>query len=85
MGGARISAIVYLVSHYFGARSFGTFYGTVSITTGVSAGLGPILANYVYDLNHSYELVIIAALPGYRAGGGAVCFTRGLSRLQRRG
>ena len=65
MGGVRISAIVYLVSRYFGARSFGTFYGTVSTTTGVSAGLGPILANYVYDLNHSYELVIWAALPGY--------------------
>ena len=63
MSGVKFPGIVYLVSRYFGARSFGTLYGTVSIASSVSSGLGPLLGNYVYDVTRSYVPVLWAAIP----------------------
>jgi MFS family permease len=64
-GGMKMNAIVYLVSTHLGARSFGVFYGTISITTTVAMGIGPLIANHIYDVTRSYTPVIWAAAPGF--------------------
>ncbi|MBV1919012.1 MAG: MFS transporter, partial [Sphingomonadaceae bacterium] len=62
-GGLRMSAIVYLTSTYMGARSFGLLYGAINTTTTVAMGVGPLIANHIYDLTASYNAVLWAALP----------------------
>lgn len=64
-GGMKLNAIVYLTSTHLGARSFGLFYGTISITTTVAMGVGPMAANYIYDVTQSYTPVLWAAVPGF--------------------
>ncbi len=64
-GGMKMNAIVYLTSTHLGARSFGTFYGTISITTSVAMGVAPLIANAIYDVTKSYEPVLWAAIPGF--------------------
>jgi predicted MFS family arabinose efflux permease len=63
--GMKMNAVVYLVSTHLGLRSFGLFYGTISITTTVAMGIGPLIANYIYDVTLSYTPVIWAAVPGF--------------------
>ena len=63
MSGVKYSGIVYLVSRHFGPRSFGTLFGTVSVAPAIAAGVGPVLASYVYDVTRSYSLAIWASLP----------------------
>ncbi len=72
LGGLKMSAIVYLTSTHMGARSFGLFYGTISTTTTVAMGVGPLIANYIYDLTGSYSPTIWAAIPGFLIS--AACF-----------
>jgi MFS family permease len=64
-GGMKMNAIVYLTSVHFGARSFGLFYGVISITTTLAQGIGPLAANHIYDLTKSYTPVIWATVPGF--------------------
>lgn len=64
-GGMKMNAVIYLTSTHLGARSFGLFYGTISITTTVAMGIGPLIANHIYDITQSYQPVIWAALPGF--------------------
>ncbi|MCB2074880.1 MAG: MFS transporter [Novosphingobium sp.] len=68
-GGMKLNAIVYLTSTYMGARSFGFFYGAISITTTVAMGVSPFVANYIYDMTQSYQPVIWAAIPGFIGAG----------------
>lgn len=63
MSGIKYAGMVYLVSRHFGPKSFGTLFGTVSIAPAIAAGVGPILASYVYDVTASYLLAIWATLP----------------------
>jgi len=68
-GGMKMNAIVYLVTTHLGSRSFGTFYGMISITTTIAMGLAPMAANYIFDHTHSYVLVMWAAVPGFLGAG----------------
>ena len=63
MSGVKYSGIVYLASRHFGSKNFGTLFGTVSIAPAIAAGVGPVLASYVYDVTRSYSLAIWASLP----------------------
>lgn len=64
-GGMKMNAIVYLISTHLGTRSFGLFYGVISITTSLAQGIGPLAANHVFDLTGSYAPVIWATIPGF--------------------
>lgn len=64
-GGLKTSAGVYMTSSYLGPRSFGLFFGIVGLNTSIAYGLGPLLANHIYDQTQSYWLVIYAAIPGF--------------------
>ena len=68
-GGMKMNAIVYLTSTHLGARSFGLFYGVISITTTMAMGIGPLIANHIYDVSQSYTPVIWATVPGFIAAG----------------
>lgn len=72
VGGLRMSAVIYMTASYFGARSFGLFYGAISTTITVAQGLGPLIANYIYDQTQSYLPTIWAAIPGFVIA--ALCF-----------
>jgi len=72
VGGLRMSAVVYMTSTYLGARSFGLFYGAITTTITVAQGLGPLIANYIYDRTQSYLPTIWAAIPGFLIA--ALCF-----------
>ena len=61
----KMNAIVYLTSTHLGARSFGLFYGVISITTTMAQGIGPLVANHIYDVSQSYTPVIWATVPGF--------------------
>jgi predicted MFS family arabinose efflux permease len=63
MGGAKVPAVAYLASRHFGARAFGTLYGAVNTTIALGVGLGPLVANLVYDVTRSYTPVMWAAVP----------------------
>ena len=64
-GGMKFNAVVYLCSTHLGTRSFGLFYGAISTTTTIAMGIGPLIANYIYDETASYWPVIWAAVPGF--------------------
>jgi MFS family permease len=63
MGGAKVPAVAYLASRHFGARAFGTLYGAISTVIALGVGLGPLVANYVYDVTRSYIPVMWTAVP----------------------
>ncbi len=64
-GGMKIGTMIYLTSSLFGPRSFGLFFGIVGLNTSLAMGLGPLLANHLYDLTQSYWPVVWAAIPGF--------------------
>lgn len=63
LGGAKVPALVYLASRHFGARAFGVLYGAVNTMVALGVGLGPVVANYVYDVTRSYGPVMWTAVP----------------------
>jgi MFS family permease len=63
MGGVKFPCLVYLVTEYFGPKSFGTLWGTLSIAGAVGVGIGPLVANYTYDVTRSYVPVLWGSIP----------------------
>jgi MFS family permease len=63
MGGAKVPAVAYLTSRHFGQRAFGVLYGAVNTVIALGVGLGPLVANVVYDMTGSYTPVMWAAVP----------------------
>ncbi len=57
--GAEGDLLGYLVSRYFGLRSFGTLYGFMIGVFSLGNGLGPYLMGLSYDLTHSYATASI--------------------------
>jgi MFS family permease len=62
--GAEIDIIPYLISRYFGLRSFAQIYSMVLATFALSGALGPLLMGWSFDFTGSYRpslLVFFAA------------------------
>jgi cyanate permease len=86
--GAEVDLIAFLLSRYFGMRSFGEIYGYFFSIFMVGAGLGPLAMGVSYDRTGSYELMLIcfavalalATLPVLRLGTYAYPSTRKASR-----
>jgi len=68
MGGAMMPCVAYLASKYLGQRAFGTLYATIMATMSIGIGLGPVLANMVYDAVQSYDPVLIGVIPLFLIG-----------------
>jgi MFS family permease len=59
--GTEIDLIAFLVSRYFGQRSFGQLYGYCFMAFGFGSSGGRFLGGYAYDLAHSYNSALIGA------------------------
>lgn len=57
--GAESATIPYLVSRYFGLRSFGEIYSYLFITVPLGGALGPALMGVGFDQTGSYRLVLL--------------------------
>jgi MFS family permease len=57
--GAESATIPYLVSRYFGLRSFGEIYSYVFITVPLGGALGPVLMGAEFDRTGSYQRVLL--------------------------
>ncbi|HEX9000519.1 MAG TPA: MFS transporter [Blastocatellia bacterium] len=58
--GAESATIPYLVSRYFGLRSFGEIYSYLFITVPLGGALGPALMGLGFDRTGSYQLTLLA-------------------------
>ena len=58
--GAESATIPYLVSRYFGMRSFGEIYSYLFITVPLGGALGPALMGVGFDRLGSYQLVLLS-------------------------
>jgi MFS family permease len=57
--GGESDVIPYLLSRYFGLRSFSTLYGFTWIPTAAAGAAGPVLMGRAFDLTGSYEAVLV--------------------------
>jgi hypothetical protein len=80
--GGEADVTPFLLTRYFGLRSFSTLYGFTWTAYAVAGALGPILMGRAFDLTGSYETLLLVlgigtfgaallmlALPGYGAVG----------------
>lgn len=58
--GAEVDLIAYLVSRYFGLRSFAEIYSLVFGAFALSAALGPLLMGAGFDFTGSYRITLLA-------------------------
>jgi MFS family permease len=49
----------YLLSRYFGLRSFSTLYGLIWMSHASAAAVGPVLMGRAFDATSSYEIVLV--------------------------
>jgi MFS family permease len=63
MSSVKYPGMVFLLSRHVGSRSFGTLFGLVSTTSAIGAGISPVVANHIYDVTRSYELVLWSVIP----------------------
>ncbi|MEO6092660.1 MAG: MFS transporter [Novosphingobium sp.] len=61
--GAEYDATAYLAARHFGMRNFGTLFGAISGLVLFTNGVAPLVANAIYDVTHSYDIVLWAQLP----------------------
>jgi len=57
--GAEVDIMAYLISRYFGLRSFGTIYGFVFGAFGLAGGLGVYVMGASFDATGSYRLMLV--------------------------
>jgi MFS family permease len=75
--GAEVDVIGFMVSRYFGLRSYGAIYGCLFAIFTVGTGLGPVLMGLSFDQTHSYRLALAVF------GVALVCASVVVSRLGR--
>ncbi|HEY1795023.1 MAG TPA: MFS transporter [Stellaceae bacterium] len=59
--GTEIDLIAFLVSRYFGQKSFGRLYGCFFMVFGIGTAMGRYLGGVIYDVAHSYNPGLIGA------------------------
>ena len=60
--GAEVDVIAFLISRYFGLRSFGEVYGSAFGAYVLAGALGPLLMGAGFDLTGSYNVPLAALL-----------------------
>jgi len=63
-----------IVADWFGVKFLGSIYGILETSSGVGAGISPLLAGYIFDTTGSYQLSIIT-------GAVVIFITAGLALL----
>ena len=57
--GAENDVVIYLVSKYFGIRSFGALLGGINSIAAIAATMGPIGAGWIYDRTGTYDMMLL--------------------------
>jgi len=60
--GALATTTSPLAAEFFGLRSHGIIFGTLGMAFMIGAGLGPVIAGYVFDTTASYVIAFVVAL-----------------------
>jgi predicted MFS family arabinose efflux permease len=61
--GTEVDCCAYLAARHFGLRSFGTLFGAMNGLMLFGNGIAPALANHIYDVTKSYDIVLWAQIP----------------------
>lgn len=61
--GSYLQIAIYLTTRYGGLRNYGKIFGVMSSMLGFAAGIGPVIAGYVYDSTGSYQGLLLAGIP----------------------
>jgi predicted MFS family arabinose efflux permease len=61
--GTEVDSCAYLAARHFGLRSFGTLFGAMNGLMLFGNGIAPALANHIYDVTKSYDIVLWAQIP----------------------
>jgi MFS family permease len=56
--GPRLNILMYMTTRHFGLRAYGLLFGFMFIPVKLSNGAGGGLASYLYDVSHSYNLLL---------------------------
>ena len=56
--GGEADVTPYLLSRYFGLRSFSTLYGLTWTAYAVAGAIGPVLMGRAFDVTGSYEALL---------------------------
>jgi predicted MFS family arabinose efflux permease len=67
--GTKTHITGYLTAGYAGMKNFGAIYGFMSSLMALAAGVGPLLAGYIYDSSGGYGLFLIIGAIGCAVGG----------------
>lgn len=60
--GTELDACAYLAARHFGMRNFGALFGAITGLLLFGNGLAPAVANRVYDVTRSYDVVLMAII-----------------------
>lgn len=61
--GSEVDVMAFMTARQFGTKSYGTIFGVISGLWAIATGLGPTLANRIYDVTGGYELALELAIP----------------------
>ena len=56
--GLESDLIAFLAARYFGARSYGSVYGTLYVFFGIGAGIAPLVYGRAFDLTKSFVSIV---------------------------
>jgi MFS family permease len=61
--GSEVDVMAFMTARHFGTRAYGVIFGVISGLWAVATGLGPTIANRIYDVTGGYELALELAIP----------------------
>ncbi|MBV1686814.1 MFS transporter [Novosphingobium sp. G106] len=61
--GASMQLGTYLTTRYAGLRNFGAIFGIISSLMAAGAGVGPVIAGWIFDTTGGYSLLLTAGIP----------------------
>jgi MFS family permease len=62
--GTELDACTYLAARHFGLHSLTTLFGTINGLVIFASGVGPVVANHIFDVTRSYQPYLWLVLPG---------------------
>jgi MFS family permease len=57
--GGEADVVPYMLSRYFGLRSFSTLYGLVWLANAIGGAVGPVVTGRAFDRSGSYEQILV--------------------------
>ncbi|MSO97592.1 MAG: MFS transporter [Rhodospirillaceae bacterium] len=63
--GAEVDLVAFLVSRYFGLKSYGQIYAAQFILFELAVGFGPVIAGRLFDIEGSYDTALLVCAAAY--------------------